>query len=223
MNHVQCRTKLFILVLFLLMGLVGLGTSTLLLMQSMHQSSKMLANYQLPACILAEEMNTTLSDMRTNEYKHVVSQDTAEMEQIKTQLDDLTAAFEQQYYDYRAYVITDTEIDMLKDMQNTWNDYLAIQKNMLEISTANRTEEALALLDQESQPIFANLTTKCRTLLDYTISHSDLMNAAADATYASTRNIILGITAGSILITLFASIYIIRLCKPSQHQVNAKD
>ena len=93
MKNLKIRTKLFILVVFMMAGIIIIGISSMLFMSTINDNTTEIASNWLPSTILAEEMNTAVSDVRTQEFKHVVSQDAKEMDKVNTKLDQLSENF----------------------------------------------------------------------------------------------------------------------------------
>ena len=166
-KNLKIRTKLMILVLFLLAGLIFVGLSALRFMDTINQSSTEIANNMLPSIIAAEEMSVTLSDVRVQELQHVISQNAAEMDAVNTTLDELAAKFEKQYNDYLPIITNDTDRRMIADIKTTWDKYLSIGSNMIVISSENRTDEAMAIMNSESKAVFDELTAKCEELVAF--------------------------------------------------------
>lgn len=220
MKNLKIRIKLSILVVFLVIGLLGIGLISLMFMNEINQSTTEIANNALPACIAAEEMSTTLSDVRVQEYKHIISQNVAEMDVVNTELDKLAATFEQHCNSYAPLILDETDRKMLEDIKTTWDNYLSIGSEMIIISSENRTDEAMAIMNSESKKVFEDLTAKCATLVEYNKTLSDQTNAAADTLYTQAQKTLSGIILIFILIALAASFYIIHLITQPIHEID---
>ena len=87
MKNLKIRSKLFILVGMLMVGLIGLGIASLSFMSKINSSSTILAENWMPSIIAAEELNTLTSDYRINEFAHIVAQDQESMASYETEME----------------------------------------------------------------------------------------------------------------------------------------
>lgn len=215
MKNLKIRTKLTLLVAVMLIGLITTGFFSLLFMSSINDSSTELANNCLPSTIAAEEMNTKLSDVRTQEYKHVISQDSSEMTAVNQKIQDCIATFNESYNDYTALITNETDRKLLQEIKTGWDNYLSINQKMLELSTENKSTEAMAIMTGESMTTFDSLTEKCMELVQFNKTMGDEANHAADLAYNTALKltiIILLLIAAAVIIF---SIYIVRsIIKP---------
>ena len=134
MKNLKIRTKLFILVVFMMAGIIIIGISSLLFMSTINDNTTEIASNWLPSTILAEEMNTAVSDVRTQEFKHVVSQDAKEMDKVNTKLDQLSETFIRMQKQYNELAVNETDRQLLSDIQKAWDSYLAEGESMIKLS-----------------------------------------------------------------------------------------
>lgn len=221
MKNLKIKTKLSILVIFLVVGLLGVGLASLKYMNMMNQSTTTIANNLLPSSIAAEEMSTTLSDVRIQELMHVMSQNISEMDKANTELDKLTTTFDQHYNTYLPLVINDADRKMLENIKSTWDKYLSIGDAMIQLSTQGRQAEAIVLLNGESKIVFDDLTSQCTALVDFNKQSSDEANSVANASYTQAQKMVMGITIFFIIVALMASFYIIRLITQPIQEIDA--
>ena len=123
MKNLKIRTKLFILVVFMMAGIIIIGISSLLFMSTINDNTTEIASNWLPSTILAEEMNTAVSDVRTQEFKPVVSQDAKEMDKVNTKLDQLSENFIRMQKQYNELAVNETDRQLLSDIQKAWDSY----------------------------------------------------------------------------------------------------
>lgn len=215
MKNLKIRTKLFILVVFMLAGTISTGVLALVFMSSINDSATEIAYNWLPSAITAEEINTALSDVRAQEYKHVVSQDAREMDQVNTELDELAANFESLHQEYEPLIVNDTDRQFLSDIKTAWNNYLSEGSKMIELSTQNKTQEALAVMSGKHMQNFDELTALCQELVDFNKTGSDNANQQADAAYAFAQKATISILTFLTVLTILIAVYIVRgITKP---------
>ena len=215
MKNLKIRTKLFILVVFMMAGIIIIGISSLLFMSTINDNTTEIASNWLPSTILAEEMNTAVSDVRTQEFKHVVSQDAKEMDKVNTKLDQLSENFIRMQKQYNELAVNETDRQLLSDIQKAWDSYLAEGESMIKLSAENKTTEAMAIMNGEHLDNFDSLTAKCLELVQFNKSGSDAANEQADIAYAVAQKLTIGLLSGLSVVTVLFAFYIVHsITKP---------
>ena len=215
MKNLKIRTKLFILVVFMMAGIIIIGISSLLFMSTINDNTTEIASNWLPSTILAEEMNTAVSDVRTQEFKHVVSQDAKEMDKVNTKLDQLSENFIRMQKQYNELAVNETDRQLLSDIQKAWDSYLAEGESMIKLSAENKTTEAMAIMNGEHLDNFDSLTAKYLELVQFNKSGSDAANEQADIAYAVAQKLTIGLLSGLSVVTVLFAFYIVHsITKP---------
>ena len=215
MKNLKIRTKLFILVVFMMAGIIIIGISSMLFMSTINDNTTEIASNWLPSTILAEEMNTAVSDVRTQEFKHVVSQDAKEMDKVNTKLDQLSENFIRMQKQYNELAVNETDRQLLSDIQKAWDNYLAEGESMIKLSAENKTTEAMAIMNGEHLDNFDSLTAKCLELVQFNKSGSDAANEQADIAYAVAQKLTIGLLSGLSVVTVLFAFYIVHsITKP---------
>lgn len=215
MKNFKIRTKLFILVVLMMAGTITIGITSLLFMSSINDNTTEIAASWLPSTILAEEMNTAVSDVRTQEFKHVVSQDAQEMAQVDASLDKLSENFNSMQQQYSELAVNETDRLFLSDIKKFWDSYLAEGETMLSLSADNKTDEAMAVMTGDHLESFNNLTAKCLELVQFNKTGSDTANHKADIAYATAQKLTIGLLTGLTVVTVLFAVYIVRgITKP---------
>ena len=93
----------------MLAGMIATGIISLLFMSDINDNTTDIASNWLPSALIAEEINTTASDIRIQEYKHVISQNQQEMDLVNAELDKLSAKFENLCGQYTPLIANDTD------------------------------------------------------------------------------------------------------------------
>lgn len=215
MKNLKIRTKLITLVTILLSGLIVVGIISVMFMQDINESSTLLANNLLPSTIAAEEMNTSLSDLRIQQFKHVISEEQSEMAAVNSKIEDAIRAFEASYAAYLPLKTNDTDGRLVEEINSLWNQYLTENEKMIKASTEIRTSEALVILSQESLQIFDDLTNKCLELVAFNKNLGIQVNQEADVAFSFALWMTVGILCLITLAATAASFYIIHgITKP---------
>ena len=155
MKNLKIRSKLFILVGMLIVGLIALGMTSLSFMSKINGSSTILAENWLPSTIAAEELNTLTSDYRINEFAHIVAQDQKSMASYETEMERIKGEIDATFNNYTSNLATDdTDRSMMEDARAAWQEYLSIHDRMITLSRENQTQEAMRLVNGEAKTLF---------------------------------------------------------------------
>ena len=215
MKNLKIRTKLILLVAILLSGVIAVGIISVLFMQDINDSSTVLADNLLPSTIAAEEMNTALSDVRIQQYKHVISEEPEEMEAANTEIKNQIGIFEANYNDYLPLKTNATDGRLVENIKSLWSQYLTKNEEMIKASTQLRTDEALTILSQESLGIFEELTGECLELVEFNKSLGTQVNKEADVAFSYALWMTVGFLCLITLVACVVSFYIIHgIVKP---------
>lgn len=199
----------------MLAGMIITGFLSMLFMTTINDNTTEIAYNWLPSAIIAGEINTAISDVRTQEFKHVISQNAQEMAEVNAKLDELAANFESLYKQYEPMIQDETDRKLLSEVQSIWNAYLAEGEKMLAVSAANQTQEAMAIMTGEHQQRFDNLTAKCLELLAFNKTGSDNANRLADITYSYALKTTFAILLALTVLTVLFAFYIVHgITKP---------
>lgn len=210
MKNFKIRTKLSILSGFLIVGIVAVSFFSLLFMNSINDSSTTLADNILPSTIIAEEMNTALSDIRIKEYKHILSQDAQEMNSVNSELDEAAATFNANYEAYIPLIMDNTDRKLLEEVKSLWDKYLAVGDGMIALSAENKMQEALAVMSGESREYFDELTAKCMELVAFNKTQGAAADKAADVAYSFALKLTFIMGIAIVVLAALISIYIVR-------------
>lgn len=215
MKNLKIRTKLFILVIFMLAGMIATGIISLLFMSDINDNTTDIASNWLPSALIAEEINTTASDIRIQEYKHVISQNQQEMDLVNAELDKLSAKFETLCGQYTPLIANDTDRQLLAEIRTGWDNYLSEGEKMIKLSSQNKTQEAMAVMNSEHLTHFNDFTAKCQELMQFNKTGSDQANEQADIAYAFAQKTTLATLTALTIITILFAVYIVRgITKP---------
>lgn len=222
MKNLKIRTKLFSLVLFLLAGLITLGVISLKYLSNINDKTTEIALVSVPSLIAAEEMNTALSDIRVREYTHVLSENQTEMNAIDKELDNIVTHFEENYNSYKSLVTNDPkEQELFQQVRSLWDQYLSVGNSMIALSADMKTENATAILNNESKEIFDTLTQILTELVEFNKTHSDQVNASADTAFFSAQKILFFSLVAIVLAAILCSIYIVQGITRPIHEIDS--
>ncbi len=77
MKNIKIKSKLFMLAVFMLVGMIALGLVSLSFMNRINRGTTDISESWLPSVIASEELTNLTSNFRREEYKHIVAKTTA--------------------------------------------------------------------------------------------------------------------------------------------------
>lgn len=215
MKNLKIKTKLFLLVVFMLIGMVALGFVSLSYMKRINEGSTDISDIWLPSVIASEELNTLTSDFRREEYKHIVAQDQQTMQDAETKMEDRSKRIEETFNTYMASLITDeTDRQMIQNAQNEWNEYLTNHDKLIALSRENKTDEAMEIV-LGTISLYDDVSDLLLDVVEYNKEGADAASLNGDRLYSQAgRVVIIALVVIAALCVLMA-LYIIRsISKP---------
>lgn len=207
MKNLKIGIKLLILVAGMIAGLLVASIFSFLFMSTINDYTTEIANNSIPSIVAAEEMNTALSDIRIQEYKHLIAHSTQDMDQVSSSLNEHFAEFNESYNVYVPLVMNDTDRKLLENIKISWDKYQSVSRQLLQSSSENKNNEARTILLGESLDIFNDLTGQCEELLQFNKRYSDQANRDADIAFSIAQKMTLllfiSITAAVIVFSIY--------------------
>ena len=146
MKNLKIKTKLFLLAMFMLIGMVALGLVSLSYMNRINKGTTDISEEWMPSVIASEELNTLTSDFRREEYKHIVAQDQQTMQSAETKMEDRNNRINETFDLYISSLITDeADRQLIEEARNEWNEYLQNHDTLIALSRENKTDEAMEI------------------------------------------------------------------------------
>jgi methyl-accepting chemotaxis protein len=188
MKNLKIRSKLFILVGMLIVGLIALGMTSLSFMSKINGSSTILAENWLPSTIAAEELNTLTSDYRINEFAHIVAQDQKSMASYETEMERIKGEIDATFNNYTSNLATDdTDRSMMEDARAAWQEYLSIHDRMITLSRENQTQEAMRLVNGEAKTLFDQASATLLKVVNFNTEGGTQASLDGDELYSGAR------------------------------------
>ncbi|AMD90468.1 methyl-accepting chemotaxis protein [Desulfovibrio fairfieldensis] len=187
-----------------------LAVYLLMQMQSINETATVMGERNIPVIDLAGKLNNDVSEYRIAEVLHIYATDPAVMKNDEKEL----AKGKKRTSGYLADLnglVKEGEVKAVLELVNTGlNAYYALSDKMLDISRQNHTEEAVQLLLGDSHTSYRKLSDALNALVAAAKKNADGMNAEADAMFARSNMIGIGLTMLSILIAVGLTILIVR-------------
>ncbi len=220
LKDLKISKKLFVLVLSLLFCLAVVGGTSIVLMDRINASTMKITENWLPSVIIAEEINTTISDHRIYEIDHIISSDKA-MDEYEKKIEKKEKEINEKIKTYRSMVISEEDEQLITNAENSWKQYLIISARMLEASENNQTEQALNILHGESRESFDKVSNNCLNIVEYNKSGAQDASAYGKSLFSISLATIIFIITVAIIVSVLLSIYIVRLIVKPMDAINS--
>ena len=211
-RNLKIRLKLYILIGIALFGMLLIGGMSFYLMGQMNEMTSDIATSWLPSIDTARELNTTLSHVRMNELKYLtaVSDDVQEtsLQYLHSEMDNMDTLLATY-----GELIDEEESGFYEDALNFWEQYKAMDEEMIALTKQNRTEDARAMLDGEGEEIFQTLNGIFDEIITYNSEGSDDATEESFFLYKTATYLMAAVIIAIILVGVFFSFVVIRLIK----------
>ena len=211
-RNIKIRFKLYILIRIALLGMFIIGGMSFYLMGQLNEMTSDFATSWLPSIDTARELNTAISRIRMYELKHLTAA-SDEVEETSLQyiysemdnIDTLLATYGE--------LIDEEERNFYENALDLWEQYKALEEEMIAFSVKNRTEEARAILDGECEKLFQNLNSVFDDIIVYNTEGSNKATDESFALYETATYLMGAVIIAIILVGVYFSFVIIRLIK----------
>ena len=187
-----------------------LAVYLLMQMQSINETATVMGERNIPVIDLAGKLNNDVSEHRISEVRHIYATDPAVMKNDEKELTTWKKKTSGYLADLNGLVKQGEVKAALKLVSTGLNAYYALSDKMLDISRQNHTEEAVQLLLGDSHTSYRKLSDDLNALVAAAKKNADDMNVEADAMFARSNMIGIGLTMLSILIAVGLTILIVR-------------
>lgn len=221
MKNLKIRTKLLALVVFLLLGLVLFGFVSLAFMTNINDGMTVITNNWMPSLITVEELDTKTSDYRNKEYEHILATEETLMNEREQEMQALQQEIESMFSLYlNSYAINSSDKELVTSAQSAWNQYLQSSSQIITLSSANKQQEAMAIVRTQSQDSFDELSEVLQKAVDFNRDGVDTANTEADELYSSANKLTVLLIGVFILIAITGSIYIVKSITKPVHEID---
>ncbi|NYF20103.1 methyl-accepting chemotaxis protein [Xanthomonas sp. JAI131] len=197
----------FAAVLLLMLGMGLFATDKL---AQVNQSSTDMAENWMPSIRYIQQMNTNTSDLRVAELQHVISERPEEMARLDHVMEQILADYASNRDHYIKLISSPEEKADYDDFAQKFDEYLALHKQVLQLSRDLKTSEAMALLNGRQQTLFDDSSAILDKLVDINVKGGEAASAQGDALYASARSWIIAVIAVCVLLGAGISVFIVR-------------
>ncbi len=193
-----------VLIFLLILGIISIQR-----MGVVNEQSTILAENWMPSIKVVEEINTNTSDFRLFEFEHVLSQTPEDMKKVEAKMESLLAVFKKNRAEYEKLISTPEEQALYEDFSRKFDKYLDIHKQLMIVSSQNKTEEAQKIL-HESEILFDDFSAVALKLVKINVDGGNQASITGDEIYAQAKITMISIIIISILLGVFIAFFITR-------------
>ncbi|WP_241688383.1 methyl-accepting chemotaxis protein [Pseudoxanthomonas composti] len=194
-----------------LLMMLGMGIFASVKLAQVNQSSTDLAENWMPSIRYIQQMNTNASDLRVAELQHVISEDPQDMARFEQVMQRILADYGDNRDHYVNLISSPEERAMYQDFQKKYDSYLSLHDRAIALSSALKTNDAMALLNGEQQAVYEQASALLNKLVELNVKGGQDASAQGDALYASTRAWIFAVIGVCVVFGVVISVVIVRI------------
>lgn len=184
--NLTVRSKLYISYGILVSFLIGLGIFGILKLTSINDTVTEIALKHLPRIDLIRTMDVVQSDIRNRELSYLLLSDPAKQAEVLKEKKDLMIKFEDMAHQLEPQLEA-AEQAKWTEIKEEWNSYLIDSDQIVSAADQNKREEAMALLNGESNKMYYEISKDLNELGKNTKAKADQANITANQAYNSTK------------------------------------
>jgi len=221
-RNLKVANKIMLVVSAVLVLTAILGLLSIQKLKAVNGSTTDIATNWLPSVATLGEMGTATQSVRRLELRHILSTNKADKDSTEAQLSSTLEDLKQAEARYEPMIASPEERNLYDQFRQSWDAYMAEQRKILDLSRANKTEDAANLADGLSKEKFAS----CTDLLtkDVALNHKGSDEAAklAQSNYEAARLTVIALLIASVLVGLvLAQVAARAISRPVQRTVEA--
>lgn len=175
-----------------------------------NDQSTIISNVNIPRIILTSRLNMLESDHRKLMLAHIISQTPQEMAVYEKGIQELEKQLDE---GIKTVIDRNHETAMKEKSEKTgeiWNEYKQNTRAILNLSAANKTQEAMDLVTGESAQMDQEISALLAEFVQYNEDAADKASAEGDEIFENSKLVLLGIVAVITVISLAIAIYMVR-------------
>ncbi|HEV7718114.1 MAG TPA: methyl-accepting chemotaxis protein [Arsenicitalea sp.] len=210
MKRPSIKFTLILLFAVLGIGAVAQGGFGLMSMTGVYGNLQDIGTNWLPSVAVTNILNTNTSDYRVAEGAHVLSTTPADMAVQEKRLTDLEATIAANRKLYEPMISSPEEQAAYNEFSTDWAQYETLHATLLQLSRANKNEEASALFRGDMETLFNKASDSLLQDIKINQQGADAANANATRSFSSAFGLSIGsliaialIAAGAVIFAVF--------------------
>jgi signal transduction histidine kinase len=196
--------------LLVLLLMIGLGLFSMQRLSDVNRVSDEIRNRWLQDIQLIGDLNNYMSDYRTGEGTHLLSNNPTELADSEKEIAGLDAQVARAQSSYEALPHEDSERRLYDEFSREWAAYKAIAAQVLARSRSGAKSDGIAMYMTTSRRAFDGASDALGRLTDQTVSKAREASERAAGTYLQDRRLIVTAMIVAMCLVLATIIYITR-------------
>jgi signal transduction histidine kinase len=196
--------------LLVLVLMIGLGAFSLQRLSDVNRVSDEIRNQWLQDIRLIGDLNNFMSDYRTAEGTHLLSNAPQELAASERDIGELDAEVARAQRSYEVLSNDNAERQVYDEFSREWAQYKVIAAQVLTLSHSGAKSDAIAMYMTASHRAFDKASDALGRLTDQTVDRAREASRRAAGTYLQDRRLIVAAMIVATCLVLATIIYIIR-------------
>src|SRR5450830_886869 len=203
--------KLLISFILVLALTTTLGIFSIVQLGKVNQASTDIATNWMPSVSTSLELKVLLVRIRTVQLQHVLSSKEEDFVTNEKLVDDMVPAMKKKLADYEKLVDTKAEKAIFLQFVKNFDTFLTLQKKVLELSRANKNDEAREVITKEGTPVYLAMFALADKLVAANQLGAKNADDSAENTFRSARVLIVAMLAACIVIGMLMAVWVARI------------
>ena len=196
--------------LLFLVLVIGLGAFSMQRLNDVNRVSDEIRNQWLQDIRLIGDLNNYMSDYRTGEGTHLLSNTSGELAAGEREIADLDAQVSRAQRSYESLLHQASERQLYEKFARDWAAYKTIAAQVLALSHSGAKPDAIAMYLTGSRRAFDAASDTLGRLTDQTVDRAAEASARAARAYSRDRELIIGAMLVATCLVLVTIMYITR-------------
>jgi methyl-accepting chemotaxis protein len=190
-GHLRVQLKVMVAVGVVVLLSTAVAILSILSLSSLNDRTVEIADNWMPSVQAAGLMNTTKSDYRIAEFRHVMATTPEAMRQAEELLKVRGEKLDGERKAYESLISSQRERDLYDAFSATWQKYAGLHDRVIALSRKNLNAQATALLGGEGLTLFTEVSAALQKVVDINVAGGDAAKKAAASSYDSARSTII--------------------------------
>ncbi len=196
-----------------------LGLSALSRMGGMNDRATEVSDHVVPSLQVIGDLSGKETFYRAAQLQHVLQDTAAEKAAYAKAMDERNAKITQLFARYRSLISDATDRRLFQDAQSVWAAYVQQSSSSIALSNAQRTDEAVRVLNGKALRDFNALSAQLERWSAYNNKIAHDAGEATSSSYSSARTLVIVLLLAALAIGAAAAFFITRGIRRSVAQV----
>lgn len=207
------KKKLILSFTTIVILLSGMGFTSITYLDRVNNTSTIISDEVIPQLECLSKLNYSVARYRSFEYQHISLTSDKDMDELENRMSDLETEINTYIAQYQVY----DNSESIKLVRSQWDTYYEKHQEVLEASHSLDTNNALAIIQDESKATFDSLAETVNTLSKENEEKAAEISHRGDIMYSKASRIVEFTAGGTIIFAIVMAVLIIySVTKPIQ-------